>query len=77
MKPLLTLLCLTNILIADTNVVIQPSNTSDKMDVINKDMKERYKLSFNNKNAMEMTGYIVQDPLTKLFRTYSVLHVEF
>jgi hypothetical protein len=76
MKPLLALLCLTSIVVADTNVIITPSVTTDKLDMLNADMNERYKLTIKPDKS-KLTGYMIQDPLTKLVRTYSVLHIEF
>lgn len=76
MKTLLAFILLTNIVFADTNVIIPPSVTTDHLDKLNADMNAHYKLTISS-NKSTLTGYMIQDPLTKLVRTYSVLHIEF
>ena len=50
---------------------------NDPIDIINNDMKDRYRLHLKKDHSLRLTGYNVQDCFTKLIRTYSVLRVEF
>jgi len=59
----------------DTNVVSYVIN--DKLDIINTDMKQKYNLDIKKDHSLLLTGYTVQDPISKLIKTYSVLHVDF
>ena len=60
---------------SDTNVVSYVTN--DRLDIINTDMKQKYNLDIKRDHSLLLTGYTVQDPISKLIKTYSVLHVEF
>jgi hypothetical protein len=59
----------------DTNVVSNVTN--DKLDIINTDMKQRYNFDIKRDHSLLLTGYTVQDPISKLIKTYSVLHLDF
>lgn len=59
----------------DTNVVSYVTN--DKLDIINTDMKQKYNLDIKKDHSLLLTGYTVQDPISKLIKTYSVLHLDF
>jgi hypothetical protein len=60
---------------SDTNVISYV--TTDKLDIINTDMKQRYNLSIKQDHSLLLTGYTIQDPISKLIKTYSVLHLDF
>lgn len=77
MKLLLCLLIGSVTLFANTNSILVPSVMSDKFDNINIDMHRQYKLTIKPDNTLELTGYTVQDALSKLVKTYSVLRIEF
>ena len=77
MKLLIVYFCFISILVADTNA---PSHTliiNDRIDNINADMKQNYKLPVKSDSSVILTGYTVQDIFTKLNKTYSVIHVDF
>ena len=76
MKTFIAFLCLSSIALANTNTVIEPSVNVDKLDRLNADMNQNYKLPIKS-DRTKLTGYMIHDPLTKLIRTYSVLHIEF
>lgn len=61
---------------AATNAV---SNTiiHDKIDLINTDMQQKYRLPLRADKDVILTGYTVQDVFTKINQTYSVIHVNF
>ena len=60
---------------SDTNVV--SCVTNDRLDIINTDMKQKYNLDIKRDHSLLLTGYTVQDPISKLIKTYSVLHLDF
>jgi len=51
--------------------------TNDKLDIINIDMKQKYNLDIKKDHSLLLTGYTIQDPISKLIKTYSVLHLDF
>ena len=61
---------------ADTNTVL-PCGINDVLDIVNLDMKQKYNLNIKTDRSLLLTGYTVQDPISKLFKTYSVLHFAF
>lgn len=77
MRLLLVLLCLISTSWADTNVASQTLIINDKFDIINTDMKDKYNLQLKSDHSLILTGYTIQDPLSKLIKTYSVLHLDF
>jgi len=63
-------------MIADTNTVVS-NGFNDKLDIINTDMKQKYNLDIKRDHSLLLTGYTIQDPISKLIKTYSVLHLDF
>ena len=59
----------------NTNVVSFIIN--DKLDIINTDMIQKYNLDIKRDHSLLLTGYTIQDPISKLVKTYSVLHIDF
>ena len=77
MRTLLAYFCFLAVVIADTNSTSHSTIINDRVDNINTDMKQHYKLPVKSDSSIILTGYTVQDIFTKLNKTYSVLHVEF
>jgi hypothetical protein len=76
-KALVAIVCLSicNMFADDTNVVSYV--ICDKFDIINTDMKRNYNLDIKRDHSLLLTGYTIQDPISKLIKTYSVLHLDF
>jgi hypothetical protein len=77
MRTLLAYFCFLAVAIADTNTVTHSALINDRIDNINTDMKQHYRLPVKADSSIILTGYTVQDIFTKLNKTYSVLRVEF
>jgi hypothetical protein len=63
-------------MVAGTNNVL-PYSINDVLDIVNLDMKQKYNLNIKSDHSLLLTGYTVQDPISKLFKTYSVIHFDF
>jgi hypothetical protein len=77
MKVLLVLFLGVCLCRSETNAVTQSSIINDRIDKVNIDMKNTYNLQLKADRSLVLTGYTIQDPLSKLFRTYSVIRVDF
>jgi hypothetical protein len=75
LRLLIVTIILTINSLANTNALTK-SITHDRIDLVNTDMQEKYRLPLKSDKTLFLTGYTIQDNYTKLIRTYSVFHID-
>jgi hypothetical protein len=73
---LFVLLCMMTCTASTTNEVTANVNNTT-FDQINVHMKDNYNLPIKKNGELILTGYTIQDSLSHLVKTYSVLHIDF